>query len=168
MKLSHLLINSSLAACLSASLPLPALAGDLAGGLVKHVLLLSIDGMHETDLANFIATHPNSALAGLAAHGMHYTMARSALPSDSFPGLLAMVTGGSPRSTGVYYDDSYDRSLSPPCSQCATTGTEVVYAESIDKKPDAMDGGGGLNEAALPLDPGKDCTPVYPHQFLRV
>ena len=29
-------------------------------------------------------------------------------------------------------------------------------------------GGGGLNEAALPLDPAKNCTPVYPHQFLRV
>lgn len=143
-------------------------AGDLQGGQFKHVLLLSVDGLHEKDLANFIAANPGSALATLAAHGTDYANASTSKPSDSFPGLLAIVTGGSPRSTGVYYDDSYDRSLSPPGSKCATTGTEVVYDETIDKKPDAIDGGGGLNVDALPLDPSKGCTPVYPHAFLRV
>jgi len=28
--------------------------------------------------------------------------------------LTALVTGGSPRSTGAFYDVSYDRALSPP------------------------------------------------------
>ena len=165
MRIAKLLLASTIAAGTLAGV---AMADDLQGGPFKHVLLLSVDGMHEMDLANFIAANPNSALAGLTAHGVHYAKASSAKPSDSFPGLLAIVTGGSPRTTGVYYDDSYDRSLSPPGSKCATTGTEVVYDESIDKKPDAMDGGGGLNEEALPLDPAKGCTPVYPHSFLRV
>lgn len=143
----------------------PALAGPLP---VKHVLLLSVDGLHETDLARFVAAEPGSALAALAAHGIHYRNAATAMPSDSFPGLLAMITGGTPRSTGVYYDDSYDRRLSPPGSKCASRGTEVVYDESIDRNPDALDGGGGINEAALPLDPDKGCSPVWPHAFLRV
>ena len=90
------------------------------------------------------------------------------ISSDSYPGLLALVTGGSPRSTGVYYDDSYDRKLSPPGSGCATRGTEVVYDESIDFNLNALDAGGGIDPAALPLDPDHGCTPVYPHQFLRV
>src|SRR6266478_4863182 len=84
---------------------------------VKHVLLISVDGLHEVDLARFIAAHPQSALAGLAAHGAHYRNAAAAMPSDSFPGLLAMITGGTPKSTGVYYDDSYDRTLYPPGSR---------------------------------------------------
>jgi hypothetical protein len=151
-----------------------AVAGTSAGAFVlpqkeiKHVLLLSIDGLHDGDLARYVAEHPQSALAELIAHGAHYKNAASAMPSDSFPGLLAILTGGTPKSTGVYYDDSYDRSLSPAGSNCATKGTEVVYDESIDKNPDALDAGGGINPAALPLDPAKGCTPVYPHAFLRV
>jgi len=147
-----------------------AMAGNLAlpPKAVQHVLLLSIDGMHEGDLARYVAANPQSPLATLAAHGEHYTNAASAMPSDSFPGLLAMVTGGTPKSTGVYYDDSYDRTLSPPGSNCASKGTEVVYDETIDKNPDALDAGGGINPAALPLDPANGCKPVYPHQFLRV
>jgi hypothetical protein len=79
-----------------------------------------------------------------------------------------MVTGGSPRSTGVFYDVSYDRALSPPGSACATVGTAVVYDESIEFNSDLIDGGGGIDPAALPLDPRRGCTPVYPHQYLRV
>ena len=161
--------GAALAALLLASTALPALAGNTLGsGPIKHVLLISIDGMHQADLENFVAAHPDSALAGLAGHGTTCSNASSAKPSDSFPGLLAMVTGGSPRSTGVYYDDSYDRALSAPGSDCSTKGTEVVYDESIDIKPDAIDGGGGVDEAKLPRDPANGCKPVYPHQFLRV
>jgi len=140
-------------------------AGDNSG---QHVLLLSIDGMHEQDLARYIRLHPNSALAQLTHLGITYTNASTSKPSDSFPGLLAMVTGGSPRSTGVFYDDSYDRNLSAPGTNCSVKGTEVVYDESIDKNPNALDGGGGIDPTALPLDGSKGCTPVYPHSFLRV
>ena len=137
-------------------------------GAIKHVLLISVDGLHDADLTTFVKANPTSAMATLAAMGVHYDHATSGLPSDSFPGLLALVTGGSPKSTGVYYDDSYDRALSAPGSDCSVKGTEVVYDESIDIKPDAIDGGGGINEAALPRDPANACAPVYPHQFLRV
>jgi len=133
-----------------------------------HVLLLSIDGLHALDLARYVRLNPNSALAQLTAMGITYTNASASKPSDSFPGLLSMVTGGSPRSTGVFYDDSYDRNLSAPGSNCSTKGTEVVYDESIDKNPTALDGGGGIDPTKLPRDSSKGCTPVYPHSFLQV
>src|SRR3979409_2693145 len=64
---------------------------------VGHVLLISVDGMHAIDLENYLNAHPRSALAELAARGVRYTGASSSKPSDSFPGLLAMVTGGARR-----------------------------------------------------------------------
>jgi hypothetical protein len=135
---------------------------------IRHVLLLSIDGLHEQDLARYTLLHPNSALAQLTHLGVTYTNASTSKPSDSFPGLLSMVTGGSPRSTGVFYDDSYDRNLSAPGSNCSVKGTEVVYDETIDKNLNALDAGGGIDPAALPLDGANGCKPVYPHSFLHV
>lgn len=136
--------------------------------LVKHVLLLSIDGFHALDLTRFITTHPSSALGRLAARGTSFLNASTSKPSDSFPGMLAMVTGASPKSTGVYYDDSYDRLLSAPGSDCSTHGAEIVYDESIDIDSDRLDAGGGIDPAKLPRDPSRGCAPVFPHQFLRV
>lgn len=130
---------------------------------VERVLLVSIDGMHGLDLANYIQTKPGSALARLSTHGITYTNAHSSLPSNSWPGLLAMVTGGSPISTGVIFENNYDRSLSPPHSKCATVGTTVVYDGSIDNKA-----GDGIDPDSLPLDPSKGCTPVFPHSYVRV
>ncbi|MDT5196521.1 MAG: hypothetical protein QOH20_3275, partial [Mycobacterium sp.] len=78
--------------------------GQTAGN-AQHVLLLSIDGMHQTDLTRYIRAHPDSAFAALAGRGLNYTNAQTPVPSDSFPGLIAQVTGGNPRTTGVYYDD---------------------------------------------------------------
>src|SRR5882762_4346510 len=134
---------------------------------VKRVLLLSLDGLHALDLANYVKAKPNSTLAQLSQHGITYTNAHTSLPSNSWPGLLAMVTGGSPLSTGVIFENSFDRSLSPPGSKCASVGTTVVFDSSIDNDPNAPDGG-GINPQALPLDPGKRCTPVYPHDYIRV
>jgi hypothetical protein len=83
-------------------------------------------------------TCPNLAL--LSLYGVTYTNARTTTPSDSFPGMLAQLTGGTSKTTGVYYDDSYDRTLFSPdgffppspgaCS--GSPGTEVVLDESID------------------------------------
>src|SRR5262249_36520402 len=66
-------------------------------------------------------------------------------------------------------DDSYDRSLYPPNSNCkGSPGTEVVYDESIDRNPNSLDSG-GIDPAKLPLRKTADrCVPVYPHSFLRV
>ena len=107
-------------------------------------------------------------MAKLVGMGTAYTSASAAKPSDSFPGLLAMVTGGTPISTGVYYDVSYDRNLSAAGSACATHGTEVAFDESIDINQDSLDGGGGIDVNKLPLDPKHGNTPVYHHDFLRV
>ena len=146
-------------------------------GPIRHVLLISIDGMHALDLENCIKgvsglTPYCPNLAALAQNGLRYTQALSAKPSDSFPGLLAMLTGGSPRSTGVFYDNSYDRTLVPPQGTCVTgkagPGTEVLFDESIDIDLTRLDGGGGINTANLPLDPFNKCLPVFPHQYLRV
>ncbi len=165
MKFHSAVLRAACAATLALGLTHSALAQSMK---MKHVLLLSVDGLHEADLANYVKANPTSAMATLSAHGTHFSAASSAKPSDSFPGLLALVTGGSPKSTGVYYDDSYDRALSAPGSDCKVKGTEVVYDESIDKDPDAIDGGGGIDEAKLPRDGANGCKPVYPHSFLRV
>jgi predicted lipoprotein with Yx(FWY)xxD motif len=136
----------------------------------RHVLLISIDGLHASDLAAYVAVHPDSTFARLAARGTTYRHALTSFPSDSFSGLLAMTTGGTPKATGVYYDDSYDRGLYPPKSNCTgSPGTEVVYDESIDRNPKALDAGGGIDPTKLPLRKSTGgCVPVYPHSFLRV
>src|SRR5262249_54197382 len=83
---------------------------------IVHVLLISVDGMHASDLANYVSQHPQSGLARLSAHGFTYPKALTSAPSDSFPGLLAQVTGGTPKSHGVFYDNSYDRTMFAPGS----------------------------------------------------
>src|SRR5262249_2096855 len=135
---------------------------------LHHVLLLSIDGLHAQDVERYVRLNPSSALAQLTNMGLTYTNAATSKPSDSFPGLLSMVTGGSPRATGVFYDDSYDRTLSAPGSNCSVKGTEIVYDESIDFDSTKLDAGGGIDPTKLPLDGSKGCTPVFPHSFLRV
>jgi hypothetical protein len=153
----------------------PARAND-GDGKIKHVLLISVDGLHEVDVTNYLTVHPTSAFARLRRNGISYTNVSTSRPSDSFPGLIALVTGGSPRTAGVYYDDSYDRKLSPPGDlACAAIGTETMYAENIDISFDKtlggstrLDAGGGINEKALPRDSADGCKPVYPHQFLRI
>ena len=108
------LVSSLLAASLLA-LPVSANHQDHDGGKsVRHVLLISVDGLHALDVANYIEAHPNSALAELAEHGITYSNARTPANSDSFPGLLALVTGGSPLSHGLFYDVSYDRTVFDP------------------------------------------------------
>jgi hypothetical protein len=163
----------------------PASAEDSAA---KHVLLISVDGLHQTDLAWYIKTHPGSALARLVKNGAEFTNAQTPFPSDSFPGMVGQVTGGNPQSTGVYYDDSWNAALLPAgTTNCAgvAPGVEVTYFEAAAKNPLSLDSGFGLtglpgsilqltpnatsliDPAQLPVDP-KTCTPVYPHQYLKV
>ncbi|KAI1312245.1 hypothetical protein EDD11_003045 [Mortierella claussenii] len=166
-------ISSSIAlvfgalAILSAADAKPSSSGNRK---VQHVLLFSIDGLHQKDLADFVASNPKSTLAGLVSTGIQFTNAQTSKPSDSFPGLLAQLTGGGPATTGVWYDDSYDRSLYPPGSNCAgTPGTQVLFDETIDVNDTKIDGGKGINVKALPLRLiNGQCQPVWPHQYVRV
>ena len=73
-----------------------------------------MDGLHSLDVVNYIAKHPKSAMAELSSHAVVYTNANTPQLSDSFPGLLALVTGGSPVTTGLFYDVSYDRTIYDP------------------------------------------------------
>ncbi len=113
---------------------------------IEHVLLLSIDGFHGFDLTNCIASKLCPNLAKLAQHGTTYANASTTKPSDLFPGMLAQVTGGTSKSTGVYYDDSYDRTLFAPASTSPTPcasgpGAETNNAENLDKNQHSIDGG---------------------------
>jgi hypothetical protein len=153
-------------ACLSlvASGQAPKPEGALS---VQHAIVLSIDGAHALDVANYVKANPQSALAQLSQ--MAVTFTNATLPvGDFYPGVLSLVTGGTPNSTGVWYDGGYDRALSEPGSNCSKIGTEILYDENIDIDVGAFDGGGGINPAKLPRDPKRGCAPVYPHEFLRV
>jgi predicted AlkP superfamily pyrophosphatase or phosphodiesterase len=112
-----------------------AAADELGKGReIKHVLLISVDGLHALDVANYVESHPNSALAELAGHGITYSNARTPANSDSFPGLLALVTGGSPLSHGLFYDVSYDRTIFDPTNTTCSgdPGNMMVFDESVD------------------------------------
>jgi hypothetical protein len=133
----------------------------------QHVILLSIDGAHALDIAKYIRSNPHSALAELS--GMAVTFTNASLPvGDFYPGVLSFVAGGTPNSTGVWYDGGYDRELSAANSDCSKIGAEFLYDENIDINVELLDGGGGINPSKLPRDPKKGCTPVMPHEFLRV
>lgn len=115
----------------------------------KHVLLISIDGMHQSDLSWYIAKHPHSTLAKLAHGGAQYTNAMASNPSDSDPGGTALMTGGNPKSTGVYYDVEYSHKVDQPGASCTpgqpATGGDVIYDSPDDKLASVNDftGSGG-------------------------
>ncbi|MEO5807632.1 alkaline phosphatase family protein [Devosia sp.] len=165
------------AALLSTAFFSSIIGNSYAGAPYAHVMLISIDGMHAIDLANYVATHQTSTLAALAKTAVQYPNALSPAPSDSFPGMLALVTGGTPRSTGVFYDDSYDRTYFAPGSDCSgAPGAEVTLAENIDVDSTKLNAGGTpgqwrtqIDVAKLPMTlVGGKCVAVYPHQFSRV
>jgi hypothetical protein len=84
----------------------------------KYVAAFSVDGMHGSDVEKYVAARPKSTIAELLENGYEYTNAYTSAPSDSFPGTLAVFTGSGPRTTGVWYDDAWDRSLYAPMSNC--------------------------------------------------
>ena len=45
------------------------------GNEIRHVLLISVDGLHALDLSNYVTSHPTSTLATLSSHGITYTNA---------------------------------------------------------------------------------------------
>lgn len=138
---------------------------------VSHVLLISVDGLHALDVSRFVESHPHSALAELSRHGLTYSNARTPANSDSFPGLLALVTGGSPITHGLFYDVSYDRTLFDPGNTTCSgkPGNTVVFDESIDVYNSANVSLNVIDPTKLPrgLDAHGNCVPVYPHNAIR-
>ncbi len=184
-----------------ATVPPPAHANDSSrlGNNIKHVLLISIDGMHVLDYLNCSRgiSGVNGGqpycphLAELGETATNYLDTSTSKPSDSFPGLTALVTGASPRLAGAFYDVSYDRSLAPPaadtgngllhgtCTPGVFNGTSTEYEEGIDKNQGFVNGidgvstpngDGGVNSIdpmKLPRDPANNCKPVFPWNFIR-
>src|SRR5215472_11890640 len=168
---------------------------------IKRVLLISVDGMHAVDFlncANGIQGFNNGDpycpnIAALGKTGTNYVAASTSKPSDSFPGLTAIITGGSPALTGVYYDVAYSRNLDAPAKTTgngvagapglctagsAPTGTTTEYEEGIDRDQTKVNGGapgasltdGGISSIdpdRLPRDPAHGCKQVWPWQFVR-
>jgi hypothetical protein len=166
---------------------------------IKHVLLLSIDGMHAVDFYNcahgIAGVNDGDSycpqMAALSRRAINYVANSSSKPSDSFPGLAALVTGGSPKSTGLYYDVAYDRSLDGPeittgtglgaatCTpHAAPTGTTTDNDQGIEYDDTKLNGGapgaalteGGvasIDPRKLSRDPAAGCAPVYPWNFVR-
>jgi predicted AlkP superfamily pyrophosphatase or phosphodiesterase len=138
---------------------------------IDHVLLISVDGLHALDVARYVEGHPNSALAELSRHGVTYSNARTPANSDSFPGLLALVTGGSPISHGLFYDVSYDRTLFDPTNVSCSgdPGNMMVFDESIDRYSSGNVSLNIIDPSKLPRGRNEfgHCVPVYPHDAIK-
>jgi hypothetical protein len=154
-----------------------------------HVLLISIDGMHAVDYENCAASSTCPNLAGLGKTGVNYTRTTTSRPSDSFPGLMALVTGGTPKTVGAFYDVAYDRVLAPPktttgnglvggsCTPGVINGTQTEYEEGTEIDQTLVNGGGpysqldggvlSIDPNKLPRDPFNNCNSVYPWNFIR-
>src|SRR6266571_1572640 len=137
------------------------------GPKIKHVLLISIDGMHSQDLANWVSTHPSSTLASLQATGVNYPNAFTTQPSDSIPATVGIFTGASPSLGGMYYDDAWHRGWSPSHAasvalgkpDCFTTGTAIDLKDTIDATPvPALPASAVLDPNKLPRDPANSCN----------
>jgi len=156
----------------------------------RHVLLISIDGMHAVDYENCVASGTCPNLAALGKTGVNYTRTTTSRPSDSFPGLMALVSGGTPRTVGAFYDVAYDRVLAPPkiatgnglpggtCNPGVINGTQTEYEEGNEFDQTKLNGGfsgystidGGvksINADTLVRDPFNNCNPVYSWNFVR-
>jgi len=165
---------STHSAQLSSNVTTNAYGTPIAG---RHTLLISVDGLHASDLAQYIKANPTSALALLSRRGTTYTNALTSFPSDSSPGIVALATGGTPKQTGVFYDANYNRAMWAPSSNCSgAVGYATQYNEVNNQNNNYLSGTnggvGGYNTSAI--DPanlpeamvGGKCTPIYPNNYL--
>jgi hypothetical protein len=103
---------------------------------------------------------------------------------------MAIVTGGSPKSVGAWYDVAYDRVLAPPavetgngnppglCHPGQKNGATTEYEEGNEIDQTKLNGGfpgyslidGGIQSIdpmKLNRDPFNKCSPVYSWNFIR-
>jgi hypothetical protein len=158
---------------LGPALSAPANADDGWGGKkrVKHVLLISVDGLHALDVANYVKNNKGSALAELAGHGITYSNAQTPANSDSFPGLLALVTGGTPVSHGLFYDVSYNRAIFDPTNPTCQgqAGNMQVFDESIDVYDSNNVSQNKIDPTKLPhyINAQGKCALFFPHNAMQ-
>ena len=164
----------------------------------QHVLLISVDGLHQSDLRWWIRHHPESVLARIAARARS-TRTR---PRRSPPTPSRVSSPRSPAATRAprasITTTATTAACCPPGSSCTPgqtsgLGTEVNFSEVLDRNLNSIDAGAGIpnlypglptSVLALPgrvsqieqrmIDPGQlpispaTCKPVYPRQYLRV
>ena len=105
--------------------------------------------------------------------------------------MAALASGGTPKTTGLYYDVAYDRSLDAPAKKTGTglaagpctpyaapTGTTTDNDQGVDLDDTMLNGGapgaplteGGiasLDPLKLVRDPQSGCAGVWPWNFIR-
>jgi hypothetical protein len=102
--------------------------------------------------------------------------------------MTAQMTGGNPRTTGVFYDVEYNHAVFPPGTKSCTgtpPGGNVVYDSPDDKDVTKLDAGQGLSglpgsilkmtskpqnllvPSTFPVSP-KTCKPIIPSAYLKV
>jgi hypothetical protein len=141
----------------------------------QHVLLLSLDGLHDADLTDPATAEFLPNVLDIANHGIHYTNAHAVKPTDNFPNMIAQITGAGPKTSGIYYDSTYNRSYYPAATFAGTPpGTSVLWTADIDKSSDLLSGGGNsdassINPFVLPqVLVNGTLQRVYPHNDLKV
>jgi Type I phosphodiesterase / nucleotide pyrophosphatase len=157
-----------------------------ASPVIQHVLLVSVDGMHALDYLNCVQGGYCPHMAALGKNGVNYLNTSTSKPSDSFPGLMALMTGGTPRTMGVNYDVAFDRALNPPLDTTSNglpggsctpgkipSGTTTEYDEGIELNKNLLNGGALTGDGGVSaINPdflvrNQNCNPVYPWNFVR-
>ncbi len=143
-------VLAALAVGVSVALSTTTAAAD-SHNQIRHVLLISVDGMHQSDLDWYVAQHPDSGAfaEAFATGGAVYSNSQTSDPSDSDPGGTALMTGGDPRATGVYYDVEYNHSTYEAGTTSCTgpTGGDVIFDSPDDLDITRLDAGQGDHRA---------------------
>ncbi len=161
----------------------------------KHVLMLTIDGFRQVDLADPLLAADLPNILALKTAGITYPNTSCNVPTDSFPGLMGLVTGAGPKTTGIYFDESYSRTLYPAGTTApggvpsTTPGARAPWTEAVTFHTAVWNLNGSLTPNVPATGAGWDATVIdpsllplllsgsgasatlsffYPHQYLNV
>jgi hypothetical protein len=80
------------------------------GPAARHVLLLSVDGLHQSDLAWYVDRHPSSALAKLVHRGVATSIQVFGQPTDAVVEMLRrQADAGVPLNVKPYHLGGFTR-----------------------------------------------------------
>jgi hypothetical protein len=178
-------VLGSAVALVGALAAVPSVASVDGSTPIQHVLIVSVNGLHQTDAIWFVDNHPR--FQPLLQAGIVYPQAETPVPSDAFAASVSQLTGGTPGVTGVYGQDTFDHALLPAGTTDAKArrGAQVNFGGSLDKNERSIAAGQHLaglpdsilsmtgtpqsliNHSKLPISPAT-MKPVTPNKFLKV